>query len=149
MSIRTLLPAAVLLSLAVPALATPKPEDAIKYRQGVYEAIKWNFGTLAAMTKGEVPYNKEEAVHRAELLTVLAKMPLEGFAPGTDKGAKTAAKAKIWQDRAKFENGFKQLQAETAKLADAAKSGDAAALKAQVGATGKTCKACHDAFREE
>ena len=39
-----------------------------------------------------------------------------------------------------------KMQAEVAKLPAAAK-GDLASLKAQVGETGKTCKACHDDFR--
>ena len=29
-----------------------KPEDAVKYRQSVYTAIKWNFAPMGAMMKG-------------------------------------------------------------------------------------------------
>ena len=36
--------------------------------------------------------------------------------------------------------------AETAKLEMVAKTGDEAAFKAQVGATGKACGNCHDDF---
>ena len=40
--------------------------------------------------------------------------------------------------------------AETEKLAAAAKTGDKAAIGAQIGAVGKnTCKACHDGFKEK
>ena len=35
------------------AFAQAKPEDAIKYRQGVYRVIGWNFGPMAAMVKGD------------------------------------------------------------------------------------------------
>jgi len=41
----------------------------------------------------------------------------------------------------------KDMQAETAKLVAAAKTGDLAQLKAAFGPAAQTCKACHDAFR--
>ena len=40
-----------------------------------------------------------------------------------------------------------QMEKETAKLAEVARNGDLNALKAQVGATGKTCSSCHDDFK--
>jgi cytochrome c556 len=48
-----------------------------------------------------------------------------------------------------FKSKAEKMQAETAKLVQAAKTGDAAALKAQVGETGKACKACHDNYRNK
>jgi cytochrome c556 len=123
-----------------------KPEDAIKYRQAVFTAVRWHFGPLAAMAKGTMPYNKEEAIRHADLLAALAKMPEEGFGPGTDKGD-TKAKAEIWQNQEKFKNGMMQMEKETAKLAEVARSGDLNALKAQVGVTGKNCSSCHDDFK--
>jgi len=39
------------------------------------------------------------------------------------------------------------MQAEMAKLAVAAKSGNLDAIKTAVNSTGGTCKACHDDFR--
>jgi cytochrome c556 len=41
------------------------------------------------------------------------------------------------------------MQAEMSKLAVVAKAGNIDTLKAQVGATGGACKACHDNFRKE
>ena len=38
---------------------------------------------------------------------------------------------------------------EANELARVAATGDAAAIKAQFGKTGGTCKACHDAFRKD
>jgi cytochrome c556 len=43
--------------------------------------------------------------------------------------------------------GLAGLRAETAKLAEAAKTGDRAAIQAQLGATGKACKGCHDEYK--
>ena len=59
------------------------------------------------------------------------------------------AKGDVWKDMAKFTAAGEKFQAEAAKLAQVARAGDMAALKAQFNATAGTCKACHDDFREK
>ena len=49
----------------------------------------------------------------------------------------------------KFKAGASKLQDDTAKLLAAAKSGNLDQLKTAFGATGQTCKACHDAYRNK
>ena len=124
-----------------------KPDRAIKYRQGVLTAVGWNFGVLGGMAKGEIPYNKDEAIRRATNVANLSTLPWEGFSPGSDQGAPTKAKPDIWKEPAKFKERQDKFIEEANKLAMVAKSGDEAALKAQVGATGKACGNCHDDFR--
>ena len=127
-----------------------KADRAIKYRQGVLQAVGWHFGNvLGAMAKGEIPYNKEQAVRSATFVSQLAHMPYEGFVAGSDVGAPTKAKPEIWKERAKFDKAAEAMQAETAKLVAAANTGDIAALRTAVGATGKTCSNCHDDFRSK
>ncbi len=75
-------------------------------------------------------------------------MPWDGFAPGSKTGAKTAAKPEIWKDRAEFDRLGKEAKVETAKLVAAA-GVDLATLRAQVQATGRACKNCHDKFQNE
>jgi cytochrome c556 len=72
------------------------------------------------------------------------------FPPGTgpETGVKTEAKANIWTDRATFDTKLATLQTEAGKLVTATAT-DAAAFKAQFGATGGACKGCHEVFREE
>ena len=126
-----------------------KPEDAIKYRQGVMTAQGWNFGAMGAMIKGEKPYDKAEFAKRAENLAALSKMALEGFTiEGSDKG-KTKAKPEIWQKMDKFKGGTEKLATETAKLSQVAQGGDMSAIKAQFSETAKVCKGCHDNFRKK
>jgi cytochrome c556 len=124
-----------------------KPDRAIKYRQGALTTMAWHFGYLGAMAKGEQPYNKDEAIRRSSIVSEVSKLPWEGFIPGSDQGAPTKAKPDIWKEPAKFKELQTKLIDETAKLATVAKTGDEAAFKAQVGATGKACGNCHDDFR--
>lgn len=68
---------------------------------------------------------------------------------GPQPGVKTAAKAAIWSNPAKFkalQDGF-ALQADV--FHKAVSSGNPAIMRAETRKLGATCKACHDQFREK
>ncbi len=141
--------AAVVAAFSTVVLAQEmKPDRAIKYRQGIMQAQGWQLGVLGAMAKGNVPYNKEQAVRAATFVEQLSHMAWEGFVPVSDSGD-TKAKPEIWKDKAKFDQLAKDMQAQTPKLIAAANSGDVAQLGPAVGAVGKACKACHDDFQKK
>jgi len=125
-----------------------KAEDAIQYRQSALFVMGQHFGRIGKVVKGEQPYNKDEVARNAAIAAEMSKLPWEAFVPGTDKG-KTQAKPEIWMDAAKFKSAAEKMQQEIGKLAEVAKGGDLNAVKAQFGATGKACKACHDDFRRK
>ena len=92
----------------------------------------------------------EQRRERLKLIVAeMAKLPWAGFGPGTEKGAPTKAKPEIWTDQAKFKEAGEKLEAESAKLAAAAKTGNLDALKVAFRATAGSCKACHDAFKAD
>ena len=134
--------------VAAIAHAETKEEKAIEYRQGVMTAIGWNFGPIGAMMKGKQPFDKDLVARNAEFIAVLSKMAPEGFIPGSDKG-KTKAKPEVFTEMDKFKGGMEKLQTETAKLAEVAKTGSMDQIKPQFGEVAKTCKACHDNFRQK
>ncbi len=146
-----LMTAAALLggAVALPAAAQfAKPEDAIKYRKAAFTVMAAHFGRVAAMANGRVPFDAKVAADNAEIATVMSKLPYAGFVPGSDKGD-TKAEPKIWTEMDKFNAGATKMQEEMAKLNVAAKGGNLDAIKAAVGETGKSCKACHDNYRKE
>ena len=130
-----------------PVLGAPKPEDAIHYRQSLYTVIGWNFGPLAEMVKGKLPFDIAQFTIRADRIAALAPQLLEGFPPGSDTGAKTGAKPGIWKNRADFEAKMQDLVNASKALSEAAHGGDEARMKEQFKATAGTCKACHDSYR--
>ncbi len=144
--------AIVLLGLAgvfsLSAQAQMKPEDAIKNRQAAMKLVGYNFSSIGAMVNDKKPYNKDEAIRNASRVDALSSQAFEFFGAGTDKGD-TKSRPEVWKDGAKFKAAGDKFQAEAAKLAQVAKTGDMAALKTQFGATAGTCKACHDDFREK
>jgi cytochrome c556 len=145
-SIKVLIPA-LALTLATPAMAQfAKPEDAIKYRQSAFALMGAHMGRLAAVVKGEVPYNKEDVARNAAIISTLSSLPWQAFGPGTEGGK---AEPAIWKESAKFKTASDRMQAAVAELNTAAQSGNPENLKKALGATSQTCKACHDDFRKK
>ena len=140
---------AALLASTPAAAQFAKPEDAIKYRKAGMTLMATHFGRVAAMANGRIPFDAKAAADNAEIATIASKLPFAGFIEGTDKGGETRAEPKIWTEMDKFKGAATKMQEEMAKLNVAAKSGNLDAIKAAAGETGKSCKACHDAYRKE
>jgi cytochrome c556 len=135
-------------SLGGAALAQVKPEILVKQRQSAMTLIGKYWGPLGGMAQGKVPYNAEVVQRNAGYLEVLSKMPWDGFDPST-KGEKTRALPEVYTNQAKFKEAADRMQGEIAKLVQVSKGGDEDAVKAQLGAVGKSCGNCHDNFRQK
>jgi len=124
-----------------------KPEDAIRYRQAVMTVIGEHFGSMAAMVKGQAPYNKDELEHNAAVLRTMAGLAWEAvMVPGSDRG-RTTLSALAMKEKDKFMTMAQQFQSAVEKLEQSSKSGDMEAVKAQFGEVAKSCKACHSTYR--
>lgn len=124
-------------------------EDAVKYRQGVFQGLKWNIGPLAAMAKGEADFDAAEVELRAQRIASLSTTIVEGFPEGSDMVAESDALPDIWEDKDDFMEKAVALGDAATELSTAAATLDAAELGPMVGAIGQACKACHDDFRAE
>lgn len=142
--------AAAISSLAVAHAAGPSPaERAVAYRQGVYHAIAWNFGPMAGMVKGEIPFDAQAFALKAERVAYLSALPLEGFIPDSVVG-RSEAKPEIWDNMDDFKAKMQSFETEAGKLAEAAKTATAVdALKPQFGKVSQSCKDCHDKYKND
>lgn len=137
--------AAAAVSLSAPVFAQfATPQDAIKHRQATLKEMQQNFGRVAGMANGRFPFDAAEAAEKSQKAADLIKLPWSGFGPGTEGGK---AKPEIWKEQAKFKEFADNAVAEMGKLAAVAKTGNLDSIKASVGTTAASCKACHDAFR--
>jgi cytochrome c556 len=136
-------------AIALPASAQfAKPDDAIKYRKNALFVMQQNFGRVAGMAAGKIPFDAKVAAESAAVADFVGKLPWAAFGPETDLGD-TKAKPEIWSNKAKFDDYAKKLQVELSKLDAAAKTGKLDNIKVAVNATGEACKACHDDFRSK
>jgi cytochrome c556 len=135
---------------ALPAAAQfQKNEDAVEYRQGAFFIMGTHFGRIGAMAQGKVPFDGAVAAANADIVLQMSKLPYAGFVEGTASTKKGGAKASIWTERAKFDEGAKKMQDAVANLAVAAKANNLETLKAAFSTAGGTCKSCHDDYRNK
>jgi cytochrome c556 len=110
-----------------------------------------DFKAIGDFAKGEGDQAKAAAAI-ADLQGLAPKI-VDLFPAGTGLDAfpgKTGAKPEIWKEWDKFKAIPAVLLTEENKLADAIKSGDKAAVGAQIAATGKNgCGTCHTPYREK
>ena len=138
--------------LAVSPLAISHLDDTQipqSYRQSYFTLMALNFGPMASMMKGEIPWNDEQFAGWASDLAAVSQLNLmRAFQPGSEKGT-TRAKPEIWENMADFESKFENFQNASAALAAAAASGDKEQIKASFGETGNSCKSCHDEYKSK
>ncbi len=130
------------------ALAQQKPEVLVKQRQAVMTLQGKYFGPMAGMAQGKIPFDMKIVQRNAGFLDNLSRMAWDGFAPST-KDVKSNALPAVWSEEAKFAEASDRLQNEASKLYAVSRSGDEAAVKAQIGAVGKSCGGCHETFRQK
>ena len=123
-------------------------EKAIKYRRGVFNVMGWNFGAMAAMIKGKIPFDANTFGRNAEIVAFMSQLPLEGFVEGSGEGD-TKARPEIWLNMEDFEAKMKKMQKEVGVLAEIAKKGNFDASKSQLKEVGEACKGCHDDYRNK
>jgi cytochrome c556 len=123
-------------------------QDAVKHAQTFMKGNGKNAGALAAMVKGEKPYDQ------ATVDTALAQFEdtaknLPTLFPDSIKGLKAegdySSSSKIWEDKA----GFSEHIASFSKAVTEAKTQikDLDSLKTTLPVIGKQCGGCHETFR--
>lgn len=136
-------------TIAGTAGAQIKPEDAIKFRQSGYGFMAWNMQRIKANVEGK--FDKDEVIKAANAIQAIANSGMGAlYLPGTDKGKgweNTRAKPEIWTEKEKLGKAAVAFNKEANEMAKVAATGDAAAVKAQLGKLSATCKGCHDDFK--
>jgi cytochrome c556 len=134
--------------MAGAVLAQAKPETLVKQRQSVMTLQGKYFGPMAGMAQGKIPFNADVVRRNAAFLDNLSRMAWDGFDAST-KDVKSAALPAIYEQPDKFKEAAARLENEAHKLYEVSRGGDEAAVKAQIGAVGKSCGGCHESFRQK
>jgi cytochrome c556 len=146
--------AAALAAVIGAGVVSSRADDAeaiIKHRRDTMKRQGDDFKAISDYAKG----TGDQATAKAKIddLLALNSKIVDLFVPGTgmDKyPGKTGAKPEIWKEWDKFKALPAGLKTDEEKLAAAIKSGDTAAVQAQIAETGKNgCGACHTPYREK
>jgi cytochrome c556 len=123
-------------------------QDQVKQTQTVMKGNGKNAGALAAMVKGEKPYDQATVdAAMTQFEDTVKKFPT--LFPESTKGLKPEgdyyASPKVWEDKA----GFDEHVASFAKVVSDAKGKikDLDSLKVALPVIGKQCGGCHETYR--
>jgi cytochrome c556 len=120
---------------------------AVDYRQGVMNVYAYNVTSMGDMVKGKAEFDAAAFARHAKDLAAAAGLDVLGGFPEDSINEDSDASETIWLDWDQFQERHKALEEQSAKLAEVAAGGDEAVMKEQFGATAKTCKGCHDDFK--
>ena len=136
-----------------PVFADKDPnKDAIEARQAEMQLRSFFLGPLFDMAKGKTPYDAEQAQTLADNLLTLIDIDMgKAWLPGTDKDAypeESDALPAIWTTYPEIAKYGEKHDIAVKELAEVAGQGQDA-LRSKVGAVGKSCKGCHDEYRQK
>jgi cytochrome c556 len=126
--------------------AAEAPADAIKYRQAIMAAMGGHIAALGLVNMGRVPHQSHLQAH-ADALADLATQAKVAF-PANSGTGETEALPLIWQEQDRFNQALAANEKAAAGLKAAIATGDKAAIGKAFAEVGKSCKGCHDRYRE-
>ncbi|SCC93901.1 Cytochrome c [Thiomonas sp. X19] len=144
--LRSIVVASLLASAGAAHAEFAKPAQAVHYRKSVFYVMGHHTAILGAMLEGRIPFNAQRALSEAQIIEFMSHLPWRAFGPGTDVRG-TDAKSSIWHERQRFQVDAQDLEQLTPKLTAAAQTGQLNPMRVVFGQTVKTCKSCHDSFR--
>jgi len=145
---------AILFSVGVHAAEKFPFENEINARKSFMQVNKFNLMLLGSMVKGVRDYDADLAKATAANMHLAAQMNNAGMWPkGSDNSSSelkehTDALIDAWRDYETLAQKQKAWLDATDSLAENAGNG-IDALKKSLGAVGKSCKGCHDDFKQQ
>jgi len=142
------------LSLGVAGIAVAadlKPEEQIETRQAGYTFMSWNMGKIKANLDGD--FSQTQVSAAANAIAGIANSGMGAlYGPGTDKDigdVKTRVEPALFTEPEEVGRVATAFVEAANNMAEVAAMGDPAEVKEAFGQLGKSCKGCHDKFRQE
>jgi cytochrome c556 len=127
------------------ATSVVSAENQHENREAAMKKIGGAMGGLAAIAKGEKPYDADMVKTSLTTINETIKVFPSYFPEGSDKDDDEAS-PKIWENKTDFEAKAAKLAEDSATLL-AQLPADQAGVGAALGVLGKDCGACHELYR--
>lgn len=145
---KALLPLSLAVAVAIPTVQADEDEHpSAMYREAYFHMLGLHFQPIRMMVQGQIPWDADRVAVLGRDLGAVSGMDILSHFPEASKTEGT--KDEIWEDMADFTEKMNAMQAEASTMASVTQSGDRGAVGKQLGALGKSCKSCHDVYREE
>ena len=142
----------VIASASTAAIAGQAEDQQVKFRQSAYSFAAWNCSKIKSQTvEHPETFNKDQVIAAANAIAAVANSGLGSlYGTGTDQATgwkKSRLKPEFFEKQDEVKKVAIAFNKEANELQKVAAGGDIAAIKAQFGKLGETCKSCHDSFR--
>lgn len=122
---------------------------AVTYRQSLFQLVKSNSGPMFGMAKGALPFNAKVMATNSMRLEQLADMMNDYLLVDTTKfDVATDAKPALFSNVDDVRTKVIAFKKAAMGISAAVKTGDEGKYAMAIGALGKTCKSCHDDYKE-
>ena len=126
-----------------------RAQAAIDTRQGLLKVVGHYIGPMVGMARGQIDYDADLVSANAQKMGQLTSMIPDLFKMNTsESGIASDSLEGIWDNTEDFVNKAEIASQRAFDLAEAAKDGKGAFMKA-FGAAGGACKSCHDDYRQK
>lgn len=142
----SLLACALLLGACSDADKDTHPQQWLSKRVAVFKKMTKTLEPLGLVVRGHQDYVKGEFVEGAQALKDLSSQPW-AFFTADGNYPPTRAKPEVWSQPAEFKQAQDKFQASVDKLVAVAGSADLPTISAAENDVEKSCKSCHQKFR--
>jgi cytochrome c556 len=130
---------------------TPKdthPDQLVTKRNAIFKQFTRTLEPMGLVARERQDYNKREFLTSALALEKLSTQPWVYFTPDSNYPP-THAKGDVWQKSAEFKAAQVDYLNRVGQLVKAAQEGDLAIIRPAVNEVQKSCKSCHNQFRND
>lgn len=126
-----------------------KPEDAVQYRQAIYQIFSAQSSVMGGMVRGDIPFDAEEVHKRATNIAKVAPMLGETYFSATRGVSGSKLQDRAWNNMSDFQAKGQAFGKALGDLIEASAQPDFDQAKARqsIGALVQSCRSCHDDYR--
>ena len=130
---------------------TPKdthPDQPVTKRNAIFKQFTRTLEPMGLVARERQDYKPREFLASALELEKISTQPWPYFTPDSNYPP-THAKADVWQKSAEFKTAQEDYLSRVAQLVKAARGGDVTVIRPAVNEVQKSCKSCHNQFRND
>ena len=124
------------------------PDQLVSKRQAIFKKFTKTLEPLGMVARDRQDYVRVEFMANAQALQELSSQPWAYFTADGNYPP-TRAKPEVWSQAAEFKQAQTSYLAAVEQLVKISGDNDLPAIRASVDAVQKSCKSCHEKFRNE
>ena len=144
----TLVAATALLGACSDRVKDTHPQQLVSKRQAIFKKFTKTLEPMGLVARDRQDYIKTDFMASAQTLQELASQPWAYFTADGNYPP-TRARPEVWNQPGEFKQAQDNYLKAVDKLVQVAGSADLPGIRASVEAVQKSCKSCHDQFRND